>query len=159
MPRNREHAVGLRDRLIAELPLRIEHIYLNGHPEKRLPDNVNFSVEFIEGEGMLLFLDGQSIYVTSGSACTSKNLKMSHVLAAINLDAAVAQGSVTMTLSKYNTDADVDQVLAEFPGIVKKLRDLSPLYAYFLKTGKRQEAGPGTDYGHDHDAPDNACES
>jgi cysteine desulfurase len=153
MPGNRDRVVRLRDRLTAELPRRIEHIYLNGHPEKRLPDNVNFSVEFVEGEGMLLFLDGRGIYVTSGSACTSKNLKMSHVLSAIKLDAAVAQGSVTMTFSKYNTDQDVDQVLTEFPGIVKKLRDLSPLYAYFLKTGKRQEAGPGTDYdGHDHDA-------
>jgi len=160
MSRNREYVIRLRDRLITELPRRIEHIYFNGHPEKRLPDNVNFSVEFIEGEGMLLFLDGQDIYVTSGSACTSKNLKMSHILAALKLDAAVAQGSVTMTLSKYNTDADVDLVLAEFPGIVKKLRDMSPLYAYFLKTGKRQEAGPGTDYEHDHgpDAGDNACE-
>jgi len=161
MSANRERVVRLRDRLIGELPRRIEHVYLNGHPVRRLPDNVNFSVEFIEGEGMLLFLDGQNIHVTSGSACTSKNLKMSHVLAALKLDAAVAQGSVTMTLSKYNTDEDVDLVLAEFPGIVKKLRDLSPLYAYFLKTGKRQEAGPGTDYEHDHghDAGDNAGES
>lgn len=160
MPQNRDHVIRLRDRLIAELPRRIEHIYLNGHLDRRLPDNVNFSVEFVEGEGMLLFLDGQNIYVTSGSACTSKNLKMSHVLAAIKLDAAVAQGSLTMTLSKYNSDADIDQVLTEFPGIVKKLRDMSPLYAYFLKTGERQEAGPGTDYehDHDHDAADNACE-
>ncbi len=159
IPKNYDYVIRLRDRLIAELPRRIEHIYLNGHPDKRLPDNANFSVEFIEGEGMLLFLDGQDIYVTSGSACTSKNLRMSHVLAAIKLDAAVAQGSVTMTLSKYNTDADVDRVLAEFPGIVKKLRDMSPLYAYFLKTGQRQEAGPGTDYDHHHDQDpgDNAC--
>ncbi len=159
IPKNHDYVIRLRDRLIAELPRRIEHIYLNGHPDKRLPDNANFSVEFIEGEGMLLFLDGQNIYVTSGSACTSKNLRMSHVLAAIKLDAAVAQGSLTMTFSKYNTGSDVDLVLTEFPGIVKKLRDLSPLYAYFIKTGQRQAAGPGTDYDHheDHDAKDDAC--
>jgi cysteine desulfurase len=158
---NRQRVTRLRNRLIRELPAKIEHLYLNGHPERRLPDNVNYSVEFIEGEGMLLLLDGQGIFVTSGSACTSKTLKMSHILAALKLDAAVAQGSVTMTLSRYTTDADIDHVLAVFPGIVKSLRDLSPLYAYFIKTGQRQEAGPGTDYEHDHghDAGDNVCES
>ncbi|MEO0091382.1 MAG: cysteine desulfurase family protein [candidate division WOR-3 bacterium] len=141
----------LRNRLIKELTQKIDYIYLNGHPKKRLPNNVNFSVEFIEGEGMLLFLDEKGIYVTSGSACTSKALKMSHILAAIKVDPAIAQGSITMTLSKYNTDEDIDYLLQEFPPIVKKLRDLSPLYAYFVKTGKRQEARPGTDYQHHHE--------
>jgi cysteine desulfurase len=141
----------LRDRLISELPKKIEYVYLNGHPEMRLPNNVNFSVEFIEGESMLLFLDGEGVNVSSGSACTSKALKMSHVLSAIKIDPAVAQGSVLMTLSKYNTDEDVDYVLSGFPPIVKKLRNMSPLYAYFLKTGKRQAAGPGTDYKHEHE--------
>jgi len=141
----------LRDRLIAELPRKIEHIYLNGHPELRLPGNVNFSVEFVEGEGMFLLLDQKGILVSSGSACANKALKMSHVLSAIKIDAAIGQGSILMTLSKYNTDDDIDYVLAEFPPIVKKLRDLSPLYSYFLKTGKRQAAGPGTDYAHEHE--------
>jgi len=145
---NSKKILQLRDRLISELPRNIDYLSLNGHPEKRLPNNVNYSVEFIEGEGMLLFLDQQGIYVASGSACTSKSLKMSHVLTALKIDAAIAQGSVLMTLSKYNNDTDVDYVLAEFPPIVKRLRDMSPLYAYFLKTGKRQEAGPGTDYKH-----------
>lgn len=99
---------------------------------------------------MLLFLDQKGIYVTSSSACTSRALKMSHVLQAINLDPAVAQGSVLMVLSKYNTDEDVDYILNEFPPIVTQLRNMSPLYAYFLKTGKRMEAGPGTDYEHHH---------
>lgn len=148
---NHEKVVKLRNRLINELPDKIPYIYLNGHPEQRLPNNVNFSVEFVEGEGMLLFLDEKGIYITSGSACTSKTLKMSHVMSAIKCDPAIAQGSITMTLSKYNTDEDIDYVLQEFPPIVQKLRDLSPLYAYFKKTGKRQEAGPGTDYTHHHE--------
>ncbi len=148
---NYQKMLKLRNRIINELPKNIEYIYLNGHPQKRLPNNVNFSVEFIEGEGMLLFLDEKGIYITSGSACTSKALKMSHILSAIKIDAAIAQGSVTMTLSKYNTDEDINYLLQEFPPIVNRLRELSPLYAYFKKTGKRQEAGPGTDYAHHHE--------
>ncbi|MGB9700090.1 MAG: cysteine desulfurase family protein [Thermodesulfobacteriota bacterium] len=148
MEENYRKMTKMRDRLIMELTDKIEYIYLNGHPQKRLPHNVNFSIEFIEGEGMLLLLDEKGIYVTSGSACTSKALKMSHVLSAIKVDAAIAQGSVLMTLSKYNTDDDIDYVVSEFPPIVRKLRDMSPLYAYFKKTGKRQVAGPGTDYEH-----------
>ena len=154
MEKNYQQLIRLRNRLISELPAKVEYIYLNGHPEKRLPSNVNFSVEFVEGEGMLLLLDEKGIYVTSGSACTSKALKMSHVLSAIKVDAAIAQGSVLMTLSKYNTDEDVDYVLSEFPPIVEKLRAMSPLYAYFKKTGKRQVAGPGTDYEHRHERAD-----
>ena len=141
----------LRDRLISGLPKKIEHIYLNGPVEKRLPNNVNFSVEFIEGEGIFLLLDGKKIYVSSGSACASKSLKMSHVLSAIKVDAAIGQGSILMTLSKYNTDGEIDHVLSEFPAIVKKLRAISPLYSYFIKTGKRQVAGPGADYEHGHE--------
>ncbi len=145
----------LQKRLIEELPQRIEYIYLNGHPINRLPNNINFSIEFVEGEGMLLFLDQKGIYVTSGSACTSRTLKMSHVLQAINIDPAVGQGSVLMTLSKYNSNEDVDYVLNEFPPIVIQLRNMSPLYAYFLKTGKRMEAGPGADYEHHHEEGEN----
>jgi len=151
---NSEKMAGLQKRLINELPQRIQYIYLNGHPEMRLPNNVNFSVEFVEGEGMLLFLDQKGIYVTSGSACTSRALKMSHVLQAIKIDPAVAQGSVLMVLSKYNTDEDIDYILNEFPPIVTQLRNMSPLYAHFLKTGKRMEAGPGTDYEHHHEVED-----
>ncbi len=143
MGMNREKMIKFQKRLIEELPQRIEYIYLNGHPEIRLPNNVNFSVEFVEGEGMLLLLDQKGIYVTSGSACTSRALKLSHVLQAIKVDPAVAQGSVLMVLSKYNTDGDIDYLLNEFPPIVARLRNMSPLYAYFLKTGKRMEAGPG----------------
>lgn len=151
LEKNQAQVTRLRDRLIAGLPKSIEYVYLNGHPSRRLPGNVNFSVEFIEGEGMFLHLDMKGIYVSSGSACASKALKMSHVLTAINVDTAVGQGSILMSLSKYTTDADIDYVLAEFPPIVAKLRAMSPLYAHFQKTGKRQEAGPGTDYDHHHD--------
>lgn len=151
LDKNAAQVAKFRDRLIAGLPKAIEYVYLNGHPTQRLPGNVNFSIEFIEGEGMFLHLDMKGIYVSSGSACASKALKMSHVLTAINVDTAVGQGSILMSLSKYTTDADIDYVLAEFPPIVAKLRGMSPLYAHFQKTGKRQEAGPGTDYEHHHD--------
>ncbi|HBU70524.1 MAG TPA: cysteine desulfurase NifS [Elusimicrobia bacterium] len=151
MEQNSKKTAAIRDRIITELPKKIEYIYLNGHPTARLPNNVNFSVEFVEGEAMMLFLDQKGICVSSGSACASKALKMSHVLSAIKIDAAVAQGSILMSLSKYNSTDDADYVLNEFPAIVKKLRDMSPLYNYFQKTGKRQEAGPGTDYDHHHD--------
>lgn len=157
MADNLSKLIGLRNRLIAELPRRIEYAYLNGHPEMRMPNNVNFSIEFIEGESMLLFLDGQGISVSSGSSCSSKALKMSHVLAALKLYPAVAQGSVLMTLSKYNSDGDIDYILSEFPPIVKKLRDMSPLYAHFTKTGTRKAAGPGTDFDHEHDH--DSCEA
>lgn len=140
----------LRDRLIRELPENIDNIYLNGPVGKRLPNNVNFSIEFVEGEGIFLLLDGKNIYVSSGSACASKALKMSHVLSAIKADPAIGQGSILMTLSKYNTPEEIDRVLSEFPAVVKQLRNMSPLYSYFLKTGKRQAAGPGTDYKHAH---------
>ncbi len=149
---NYDKMIRLRNRIINELPKKIEYAYLNGHPTKRLPNNANFSIEFVEGEGMFLFLDQKGICVSSGSACASKALKMSHVLTAIECDPSVGQGSILMTLSKYNDDKDIDYLLSEFPPIVKKLRDMSPLYDYFLKTGKRQEAGPGTDYEHHHDA-------
>lgn len=155
MEKNTKQMKILQKRLIEEFPKNIEYIYLNGHPENRLPNNVNFSIEFVEGESLLLFLDQKGIYVMSGSACTSRTLKMSHVLQAINIDPAVGQGSVLMTLSKYNSNEDVDYVLNEFPPIVKQLRAMSPLYAYFLKTGKRMEAGPGTDYEHHHEESEN----
>jgi len=150
----KENAVSisrLRDRLINELPGRIKYIYLNGGTGNRLPGNVNFSIEFVEGEGMFLLLDARGIMVSSGSACASKALKMSHVLTGIGVDAAIGQGSILMSLSKYNNDADVDYVLENFPQVVDKLRGMSPLYAYFEKTGQRKPAGPGTDYEHEHD--------
>ncbi len=152
MEQNISHIQKLRDKLITELPKRIEHIYLNGPSENRLPGNVNFSIEFVEGEALFLLLDAKGIMAASGSACANKNLKISHVLNAINVDVAVGQGSILFTLSKYNTEEEINYVLEEFPGIVQRLRDMSPLYSYFIKTGERKAAGPGTDFDdHDHD--------
>ncbi|MDR3071701.1 MAG: cysteine desulfurase [Endomicrobium sp.] len=128
----------LRDKFIAELPNKIEHIYLNGALENRLPGNINFSIEFVEGEALFLLLDAKGIIAASGSACANKNLKFSHVLDAIGADTAVGQGSIIFTLSKFNTEEDVDHVLEEFPKIVKKLRNMSPLYSFFMQTGNRK---------------------
>lgn len=151
MEGNAQHMQQLRVRLVAGLQEKIPYLYINGHPDRHLPNNINLSVEFVEGEGMFLFLDQKGIYVSSGSACASKALKMSHVLTAIRVDTAVGQGSILLTLSKYNSEEDIDYLLAEFPPIVAKLRDMSPLYSYFEKTGQRRPAGPGTDYEHEHD--------
>lgn len=151
LEKNYKKMVVLRDRLIDGIKNKIQYVYLNGHPTQRLPNNANFSFEFVEGESILLLLNQKGIYVTSGSSCTSKILKLSHVLEAIGVDPAVAQGSVTFTLSKYTTEEEIDYVLENLPPIIEKLRSFSPLYSYFLKTGQRMKAGPGTDYEHLHE--------
>ncbi len=148
---NYDKLIKLRNKLIKEIPERIKYVYLNGSVDNRLPNNVNFSFEFIEGEGLSLLLNSKGVYVTSGSACASKALKMSHILTAIGVDPAVGQGTITMTLSKYNTEEEIDYVLEIIPELVEKLRSMSPLYSYFLQTGQRKPAGPGTDYEHHHD--------
>ena len=150
MNKNYEKIINLRDKLIEGLKSNIEYIYLNGPTENRLPTNVNFSIEFVEGESLFLLLDAKGIMASSGSACANKSLKISHVLTALNVDVAVGQGSIVFTLSKYNTEEEIDYVIAEFPAIVKKLRSMSPLYSHFVETGKRLKAGPGTDYEHKH---------
>jgi cysteine desulfurase len=125
--------VPLRDRLLDELPGRIPHVLVTGSRAARLPHHASFCVEFVEGEGMLLFLDMKGIAVSSGSACTSKSLKASHVLLAMGYDHAVAQGSLVFSLIDGTTAADVDLVLEAFPPIVERLRAMSPLYTEFLK--------------------------
>jgi cysteine desulfurase len=150
LSKNYDHLKILRNKLITELPKKIEYVYLNGSIENRLPNNVNFSIEFVEGEALFLLLDAKGIMAASGSACANKNLKISHVLSAMNVDTAVGQGSILFTLSKFNTQEDINFVLQELPEIVKKLRDMSPLYSHFLKTGERKAAGPGTDFENEH---------
>jgi cysteine desulfurase len=145
----------LRDKLINGLKEKIKFIYLNGPVENRLPNNVNFSIEFVEGEALFLLLDAKGIMAASGSSCASKSLKMSHVLTALEVDTAVGQGSIVFTLSKYNTIEEIDYVINEFPAIVERLRQMSPLYDHFMKTGERMKAGPGTDYGHEHEHCEN----
>lgn len=117
-----------RDRLMQGIAAAIPQVKLNGHPTLRLPGNVNFSIRYIEGESILLMLDLQGIAASSGSACTSGSLDPSHVLLAMGLSHEVAHGSLRLTLSDETGDEDVDYVVSVLPGIVAKLRDMSPLY-------------------------------
>lgn len=123
-----EKIISLRDYFIKELFNKIKYIRLNGHPEKRLPGNVNVSIEFIEGESMLIFLNKEGVAASSGSACTSQALKASHVLLAIGLPHEICHGSILFSLSKYNTKEEIDYVLNIFPLIVERLRKMSPVY-------------------------------
>ncbi len=118
----------LRDRTIEEIEKKIPFIKLNGHREKRLPGNVNFSFDFIEGESLLLMLDMKGISASSGSACTSGSLDPSHVLLAIGLAHETAHGSLRITFGEENTQADVDYLMEVLPAIVTRLREMSPLY-------------------------------
>jgi cysteine desulfurase len=129
-PRLRE----LRDYFIGRLLKEIEHSRLTGHPEKRLPGHVSIAIRFIEGESMLMFLNMKGIAASSGSACTSRALKASHVLIAIGLPHEVAHGSLVFSMGAENTKEDVDYVLQELPPIVKRLREMSPLYRNFLES-------------------------
>ena len=131
-----EHLTRLRDRLLTELPNKVEHVVVTGHPQHRLPGNASFCVEFIEGESMLMLLNSQGVAVTSGSACTSRALKASHVLIAMGLSHAVAQGSLLFSFGIDDTVEDIDYVLAVLPPIVDRLRQMSPLYAKFIKASK-----------------------
>ena len=119
----------MRDRLIDGILAEIPDVKLNGHRTERLPNNVNVSIRYIEGEALLLRLDLAGIAASSGSACTSGSLDPSHVLLAIGLPHEVAHGSLRLSLGDFNTEHDVDVVLEKLPEIVKTLRDMSPLYA------------------------------
>jgi len=118
---------NLRDKLIKGILDSIPESYLNGHPTERLPNNVNVRFSYIEGESLILSLDMEGVACSSGSACTSKTLEPSHVLLAIGLKHEEAHGSLLFTLGKQNTEDDVKYVLDLLPGIVKRLRKISPL--------------------------------
>ena len=122
-----ERLTYLRDRLIRGLLEGIDHTRLNGHPTRRLPNNVSISVDFVEGESMLLNLDLEGICVSTGSACSSSSLEPSHVLLAMGLPHEQAHGSLRFTLGKWTTEEEIGQVLGVLPGIVVKLRAMSPL--------------------------------
>ena len=128
--------IELRDYLIGRLDNEIPHCWLNGHRTKRLPNNINFSFLFIEGESMLIMLDMKGICASSGSACTSGSLDPSHVLLAIGLKHEEAHGSLRLTLSEDSTKEEMDIVAEEVKKIVQRLRDMSPLYEDFLKSPK-----------------------
>lgn len=119
---------ALRDRLADGLLARIPYARINGDREKRLCGNLNISFEFVEGESLLLWLDKNGICASTGSACNSASLEPSHVLLSIGLPAEKAHGSLRFTLSHENTEEDVDYILDTLPGIVQRLRDMSPLY-------------------------------
>ena len=120
--------VPLRDAMIKTLAENIEDVILTGHLEKRLPGHASFCVKYIEGEGLLLFLNQKGIMAASGSACTSRSLKGSHVLEAIGLDAATAQGSIIFTFGPENNQDEIGKVIEEMQPVVSRLREMSPIY-------------------------------
>lgn len=141
IPEQTEYQSRLRDKLIEGIMEKIEYVKLNGHPTDRLPNNVNLSFQFIEGESLLLSLDMKGIAASSGSACTSGSLDPSHVLLAMGLSHEIAHGSLRLTLGKENTEKDIDYVIEVLPEIVERLRAMSPLYADKLQADKHQKKG------------------
>lgn len=135
LEKNMKKEAALRDRLIAGLS-KIPHSKLNGDPVHRLPNNVNMCFEGIEGESLLLLLDAKGICASSGSACTSGSLDPSHVLLALGLPHEVAHGSLRLSLSEYNTEEEIDYIIAEVPKVVEYLRGISPVWEA-LEKGER----------------------
>ncbi len=131
---------GLRDYFIRRILEEVPYTRLNGDPEKRLPNNANFSFRFIEGESLLIMLDMKGIAGSSGSACTSGSLDPSHVLLAIGLPHETAHGSLRLTLGADTTKKDLDYTLDQIKEIVAKLRNLSPLYEDFIRKQKKAES-------------------
>ena len=136
MKTRRIHAAGLRDKIIKGLSGAVDHVYLTGHPTERLPHHASFCIEFIEGEAMLLSLDMKGIAAASGSACTSKALKASHVLLAMGFDHALAQGSLVFSVIQETMEEDIGHLLDVFPPIIDRLRQMSPLYNQYLEENK-----------------------
>lgn len=128
----------LRDYMIERILKEIPYCRLNGHPSRRLPNNVNVSIRFIEGEALLMMLDMKGICASSGSACTSGSLDPSHVLLAIGLPHAIAHGSLRMSLSDETTKEDIDYTVDALKKIVERLRGMSPLYEDFVKLGREE---------------------
>ncbi len=136
MEERMEKESRLRDYLIGRVTQEIPYCRLNGHKTDRLPNNANFSFRFVEGESLLIMLDGKGICASSGSACTSGSLDPSHVLLAIGLPHEIAHGSLRLTLGGETTKEEIDYVVDSLKEIVGTLRNMSPLYEDFLKKGK-----------------------
>lgn len=126
MKKEKQRLTGLRDKLIKSILNKIENSYLNGHPVKRLPNNVNLRFSFIEGESIILELDSLGIMVSSGSACSSPKLEPSHVLLAIGLTHQQAHGSVRISLGRWTKESDINYLIKILPGIIERLRKISP---------------------------------
>lgn len=137
MNKRTSYETELRDYLIDRVLAEIPFTRLNGDRTKRLPNNANFSFQFIEGESLLIMLDMAGICGSSGSACTSGSLDPSHVLLGIGLPHEIAHGSLRLTLGEENTKEEIDYVIDKLKEIVQKLRDMSPLYEDFVKSNKR----------------------
>jgi len=133
MEDNRLWLTRLRDGLIKGVLGSLEEVILTGHPENRLPHHASFCVKYVEGEALLLGLDIKGIQVASGSACTSKSLRASHVLLALGLDPAVAQGSLVLTLLPETQENEIELFLESLPPVVQRLRQMSPLYTKYLQ--------------------------
>ena len=129
--------VKLRDMLIDKILKEIPYTRLNGHRTNRLPNNANFSFQFIEGESLLIMLDMKGICGSSGSACTSGSLDPSHVLLGIGLPHEIAHGSLRLTLSEENTEEEMEYVVNEVAAVVERLRSMSPLYEDFVKKNSK----------------------
>lgn len=131
-----EKATAIREALKESLFAAIPHLHLNGHPEKRLPRNLNITVEFVEGEALLMRLEMAGIYVSSGSSCASQALKSSHVLTAIGLPPEKAQGSLQLSLGTTSSAADIPYITEQLGQVAELLRNMSPLYHQYLKEEK-----------------------
>jgi len=143
----------LAQRIFKELPQKLDHIIFTGSMSSRVPGHVSVVVEFVEGESMLLFLDDEGIAAASGSSCSAKTLKASHVLLAMGLPHTKAQSSLVLTMGKDSTDDDVTHFLDKLPAIAERLRQISPLYAKFQKGEDPYAMKPGDeceDEHHDH---------
>lgn len=134
MEQRAEHEKALRDYLMERVMAEVPYARINGHPARRLPNNVNIAFQFIEGESLLILLDSKGICGSSGSACTSGSLEPSHVLLAIGLPHEIAHGSLRLTLSEENTKEEMDYVVESIREIVNRLRSMSPLYEDFMRT-------------------------
>lgn len=128
MDREMGRVKELRDRLHEGFNRKIRHIKLNGHPEKRLPNTINLSFKFVEGESLLINLDLEGVAVSTGSACSSGSLEPSHVLVAMGIPHEIIHGSLRFSLGRFNTVEDVDYVIEVLPPIVQKVREMSPLW-------------------------------
>ncbi|MCM8819605.1 MAG: cysteine desulfurase NifS [Candidatus Omnitrophica bacterium] len=122
------YLTNLREKLYQGIINKVDNVYLNGHPSKRLPNTLNLCFEFVEGESIILNLDMKGVAVSSGSACTSGSLEPSHVLSAMGVPPALAQGSIRFSLGRFTTEEDIDYVVEVLPQIISRLRAMSPLY-------------------------------
>jgi cysteine desulfurase len=128
LDKNAKHISFIRDKLVKGIIEKIDKVKLNGHPSGRIPGSAHISFEYIEGESILLMLNMEGIFAASGSSCASQALKSSYVLIEMGLSSTMAQGSISFSLGKYNTEAEVDRTIKVLPPIIERLRKMSPLF-------------------------------